>query len=250
MPSLQTQLLTNLSSAATPSQIYANQVLSLSPLAYWKANETSGTTLLDYSGNGSNRTYVGQDLASTDFYKLPDKAPLWGTGDYISLHGANFATAFNFAKGYLSFWYKVRAASVLSDATTRYLFIIQRDGANILSVFKTGTANQFNFRYTAGTTVKSVNITNSSSSWVNVIIEWADAANGSYFRAWANNSAIVTETTGIGTVSGSGLSATATVWGASNTSATSPWDGYLAHMLIKAGGVTDATTRSLLSAGQ
>lgn len=250
MPSLQRQLLTNLSGAATPSQIYSNQVLSLSPTAYWKANEASGSSLLDYSGNAFTRTYSGQDLANVDFYKLPDKAPLWGTGDYVNLHGASFATAFNFAKGYLSFWYRVRAASVLTDATTRTLFIFTRDASNILTMFKTTSNNAFFLRYIAGGTTKTATLSLTDTGWTNIIVEWADAANGSYLKSWKNNAVLSSDTTGIGTVNGSGMSSSATCWGAASTAAAQAWDGQLAHFAIKASAVTDGASRSLLSAGQ
>lgn len=250
MPTLQHLLLTALSGAALPSQIYGNQVQGLLPTAYWKGNELSGTSLLDYSGNAFTRTYVGQDLGNVDFYKLPDKAPLWGTGDYINLHGASFATAFNFAKGYLSFWYRVRAASVLTDATTRTLFIFTRDASNILTMFKTTTNNQFFLRYIAGGTTKTATLSITNTDWTNIIVEWADAANGSYLKSWKNNAVLSSDTAGIGTIGGSGMSSSATCWGAASTAAAQPWDGQLAHFAIKAGAVTDSASRSLLSAGQ
>ena len=37
----------------------AAAILALSPVGYWKLNETSGTTATDYSGNARNGTYSG-----------------------------------------------------------------------------------------------------------------------------------------------------------------------------------------------
>lgn len=41
---------------------YDSDILALSPLAYWKLNETSGTAAADSSGNGRGATYYGATL--------------------------------------------------------------------------------------------------------------------------------------------------------------------------------------------
>ena len=40
------------------ADFYSNKILSLSPTAYWRLNESSGTTATDSSGNGNNGTYI------------------------------------------------------------------------------------------------------------------------------------------------------------------------------------------------
>lgn len=56
--------------AATPgvAELYA-AVMALSPIGYWKLDETTGTTAIDSSGNGRNGTYAGtHTLAARDGY--------------------------------------------------------------------------------------------------------------------------------------------------------------------------------------
>jgi hypothetical protein len=44
---------------AASNQTLPQAILALNPLGYWKLNESSGTTAIDYSGNGRNGTYSG-----------------------------------------------------------------------------------------------------------------------------------------------------------------------------------------------
>jgi hypothetical protein len=46
---------------ATPAAAgpYSDAVLAKNPFAYWRMNETSGSTLLDSSGNGRHGIYLG-----------------------------------------------------------------------------------------------------------------------------------------------------------------------------------------------
>lgn len=41
---------------------YDNEVLASTPLIYWKFDEPSGTTVIDYSGNGYDAVYFGTDI--------------------------------------------------------------------------------------------------------------------------------------------------------------------------------------------
>lgn len=45
--------------APISSAAYADVIMSLSPIGYWRLGETSGTVALDSSGNGQNGTYTG-----------------------------------------------------------------------------------------------------------------------------------------------------------------------------------------------
>lgn len=70
---------------------YVAAVLADSPLAYWRLDETSGTTALDSSGNGKNGTYEGSlDLG---------QPPLITNGKSLHCHGSiagvNIASSFS-----------------------------------------------------------------------------------------------------------------------------------------------------------
>lgn len=57
---------------------YDNAILALSPSAYWKLNETSGTTAADSSGNGQTGTYSsGVTLGGTTVPLTPPPTVKW-----------------------------------------------------------------------------------------------------------------------------------------------------------------------------
>jgi hypothetical protein len=76
--------------------IYDIEVLSDSPEAYWKLNDTTGTTAVDSSGNGRDGTYVGGYTLGQSLANLDGAVQFDGSSGYISVpYGAwmNFSTA-------------------------------------------------------------------------------------------------------------------------------------------------------------
>jgi hypothetical protein len=67
--------------ASGVANTYDNAVLALGPLAYWKLDETSGTTAVDSSGNGNNGTYssTGVTLAGATVPLTPPPSLKWVT---------------------------------------------------------------------------------------------------------------------------------------------------------------------------
>lgn len=63
---------------------YADEVLADTPLAYWKLDETSGTTAFDSSGNGRNLTWTGTPGLGA--------SPLINTGTAVTLSGDDGAS--------------------------------------------------------------------------------------------------------------------------------------------------------------
>jgi len=94
----------------TISQRYDARVLAQNPLLYYKLNETSGTSAIDYSGNGYHGTYSGVTLASANGVFSPDKMPLWdGVNDFLNFYTAGFAGAFNPDEFSMLLWFQVSA---------------------------------------------------------------------------------------------------------------------------------------------
>lgn len=98
---------------------YANAVLALTPLGYWRVNEAVGTTgantVLDSSGNANQGTpnggttfgQIGAAVAEPD--GTTDTALLLnGTSGYVSMGDV---AAFHVTSGTLSAWFKVPAAA-------------------------------------------------------------------------------------------------------------------------------------------
>ncbi|WKZ30108.1 MAG: LamG domain-containing protein [Candidatus Dojkabacteria bacterium] len=103
------------------------------PIAYWKLDEGSGTTALDYSGNGLHGTLTNMDPA-TDWLsgtscKLNGCLDLDGTNDHISISNSNF---FNFARTSdfsVSGWIKISGAQPTSNPWSQYTVIEKWNGA-------------------------------------------------------------------------------------------------------------------------
>lgn len=64
-----------------------NSVLSLSPVAWWKADEASGSTMLDYSGNGFHATYN----TGSGFLSYRNTALRAGSAGCIGMSGLSYA---------------------------------------------------------------------------------------------------------------------------------------------------------------
>jgi hypothetical protein len=61
---------------------YASEVDADNPIAYWQFNETSGTTMIDSSGNGNNGSYLGLPV-------LGQPGAGFGTGTSVLFDGVN-----------------------------------------------------------------------------------------------------------------------------------------------------------------
>lgn len=64
---------------------FESAIVNLLPAIYWKLDETSGTTAIDYSGNGQDGAYVGA-------YTLADKALVWGENRCVTINPALAST--------------------------------------------------------------------------------------------------------------------------------------------------------------
>lgn len=238
MSKLQRLLVTVLSGGATAAQLYSTRVLATSPLRYNKLNETSGTAIVDSSGNGYTGTYTGVDLANADSPFLPNKAPFWdGTNDYGNLHSAAFATAFNYNEFTLMLWFKMNAAGVWTDAANRFLIRLDRDASNTINIRKTTNNNELAFTRTGGGTTRSVTLgSQSDTAWVCLALSCSVAGGGllaaGELRAYKNGAQVGSTQTGNINATGSGLTSTATTLGAATTTPALVHHGYLAHAII------------------
>ena len=85
---------------------YAADVLATSPIAYWKLNEGSGSTVEDSSGNGYDGSYTGVTWDGETF--LGDAVPYFdGANDYANVYSAGLQSAVDFEEGCILAWCKV-----------------------------------------------------------------------------------------------------------------------------------------------
>jgi hypothetical protein len=175
--------------------------------------------------------------------------PSWdGSNDYGNIYSAGFASAFNMAKGFISIWF--RNLNPSETGSNRFLFRVNRDANNDINFIKTTNANEYRLRYAAGGTIKDILLTMTDTGAVHVLIDYADAASGSYIRIRKNNVEVANQTTGIGTASGSGLLNNATTLGAALTSGALVFNGNLAAFGYKANAASTADDQRRLSGGQ
>lgn len=225
---------------------YTNKVIALSPIGYWPMAEASGTTIIDESGNGRNGAYkgTGEPLLGQPGIGDGRTAPLFdGTNDFANVFSASLQAAFNGAEGTLAIWFKVSAAGVWTDATTRRIMYFQADTNNRVRFEKSTTNNQIAFVYTAGATAKSVLWNNAGPlGWQQIAITWSKSAD--QMIAYQNGVQTGATQTGLGVFAGS-LAAATTEVGASDTSGSNPWSGYAAHAAVWSSALSAAQVATL-----
>lgn len=215
------------------SLAYTNKVIALSPIGYWPQAESSGTVVTDESGNGRNGAYraAGEPLLGQTGIGDGRTAPLYdGSNDYANIFSASLQGAFNGAEGTIAIWFKVAAAGVWTDATTRRLMYLQVDASNRVRFEKSTTNNQIAFVYTAGGTAKSI-LWNSAgpTSWQHIAVTWSKS--NDQMICYVNGAQQGATQTGLGVWAGN-LAATTTVVGAADTTGGNPWSGLLAHAAV------------------
>lgn len=225
---------------------YTNKVKATSPIGYWPMAETSGTTIVDASGNGRNGVYrgAGEPLLNQPGIGDGRNCPLFdGSNDFANVFSASLQGAFSGSEGTLAIWMQVANAGVWTDATTRRAMYFQVDANNRVRFEKTVTNNQLASVYIAGGTNKTVLLNSSGPlGWVHLACTWS--ASGDAFKFYVNGSQTGSTQTGLGVWAGT-LSATATTVGAADTSGGNPFSGYLAHAAVWATPLSAATILTL-----
>ena len=220
-------------SSSANALAYTNKVVALSPIAYWPMAETSGTTMLDASGNSRDGAYKGSGEPLLGQIGIGDgrNAPLFdGTDDFANAFSVSLQGAFSGVAGTIAQWAKVSAVGVWTDGTTRRSLQFQVDANNLVRFGRGTVNNQFVGAYTAAGTTKSVVVTTAAPvGWVHWAITWdAGADEVKVYMAGAQTG---TTQTGLGIWAGS-LATTTTAIGANSTSGANPWAGYVAHTAV------------------
>lgn len=205
---------------------YANAVLATSPIAFWKLNEGSGSTIVDSSGNGYNGTYTGVTWDGT-LSPVNEPVPYWdGVNDYGDVYSAGLSSAIDLNEGFMQIWVKVDSA-FWTDGLNHYLFSFWADVNNRVQLIKTSTNNTLQARRVGGGTSQGAAIGSLSyTDWFSFAMSWS--VTGDALKAYINGVQVGTTKTGLATASGPLLS-TASQIGSLNTSPSTPHAGYLAN---------------------
>jgi hypothetical protein len=212
--------------AAGGDLTYSDQVLSLSPLAYWPLNEATGTAAVDLVG-AHNGVYSGVDLAQV---QTPFVAPLFGgADDFCNVYSAWLNTNFNGSEGTMALWAKVYDAAVWTDATNRTIMKFAA-GGNEVYLRRSTTNNQLQWIYVAGGVTDPVTSTSfgGQTGWIHLAFTWSKS--GEVVTAYGNGAVVNTSAT-LGVWSGA-LTNTVCVIGAASTTPTNVWNGWLAHAAV------------------
>ena len=170
-------------------------------------------------------------------------------GDYVNVYTSSLASRFDGSKGWLLQWVRIPDAAVWADATVRRFLSFFIDANNYIMLEKHSTANQIDWLYNAGGTVKTRTDTSlaASTNWFLVSLTWDKTADE--VRAYLNGAQVGATFNSLGTWAGT-PTATGTVLGALNTTPSNPHKGLLAHAAVGAGrALTPAQVAAVYAAG-
>jgi len=131
------------------------QIASTSLVAYWPMNETSGTTVYDWSNTGYNGTSTSVAVADR-WLQGADGGHCYrfdGSTSYIDIYTA--LTGAVTLIGSISVWFACEP-TYLNGTTLGRIFTMSADANNVFLLEKTATANTFRAGYIAGGTTDSV----------------------------------------------------------------------------------------------
>lgn len=216
---------------------YASKVLRTqyaSLVGYWTQGEASGTTAIDRSSQANNGTYTAVTLGQPGYPAGGTAALYDGATSVCNIYSAALNADVNKAEGSISLWCKINED--WSVTTLRYLVRLYSAGGNQIRIYK-NNANRITLDYTAGSVTKSYEITTSNTGWFHLGITWS--ASNDRVRIYLDGVQVGADLTGLGTWSGN-FTSSATVIGASATSASSAWIGWISNVAIWATELTPA----------
>lgn len=205
---------------------YADRVLALTPIAYYKLAEASGTTATDSSGNAHDGTYSGAAPGAVGIGDGNTAASFDGTLDTVNI--AAMKALFNGNTGSVLLWAKT---SAWVDATARFLLRIQVNAGNQVNIQKTANANELSFNRSGASVAKSVLDTSlaGAASYFSACLTWDTGADE--LKAYLNGAQVGTTQTGNGTFTGT-IGSTTCAIGAGGSTGASCWSGGIAHVVI------------------
>lgn len=192
---------------ADPDAAYVAIVEGLSPVLYWKFDEASGTTAIDYGSAGGNVTYSASDIAGQTTGPFGGVAArmVAADSDYIDLGTggtvesnwpANELTISGWVRGYDGAWADaVQNLSLSINSASEFLWL---QNVNI--------PNTLNYRYKAATTLKQATAVLSpvpGTTWHHIM--WTISLSNDRLFLYFDNAQILT-TTGLPTWTGAAWS--------------------------------------------
>lgn len=209
---------------------YTNKIKALGPIAYWPQAESSGTTIVDESGNGRNGTYVGVTLGQPGIGDGRTAAGYDGATSYGNIYSASLAAAFNPREFTIAGWLKT---ATWTDGAVRAMTRIRKSGSgDRIDIYKDGTANTITAVYVANGVTKAVGFTFGVAPTAFTHIAVSVTLSGNAMKLFINGVQQGVTATGLGTWIVTTLDATQCVIGAISSSPVNVTNGALGHMAV------------------
>lgn len=221
-------------SAGYASKVLGTQTAHL--LAYWKLDETSGSSAADASGHARAGTYNGPTLGGATFLDGTPAASFDGVNDFVDVSA--LVSALNLTTGTAMCFAKVASSAVWTDGVSRLIFSFgSTSTGSRINWQSLSSGNLLRFRYDGN----AKNQASSETGWFHIAITWnktADRMRGYYNGTLSNSDS------GLGTVS---LNALYMCIGATATDGSDPWKGGIAHLPVWDTELTAAEVAALAS---
>lgn len=205
----------------------ADDIASLSPVAYIPFTDNGGTTVAAATIGGQNGVYSHTDVPGAATYADGSNAPLFVRADTNYCDVFNMVnTHFDRTKGHITADCQIDP-SVWTDGIRQGLLNWEVNSSNRVRVWKSAVSNLLEMQIAAGGTSVSVNHSISTTDWFNIQFAWDTT--GNFQRIYVNGVQVATGA--MGTWSGSAWTAGRVVVGARYTTL-EPSDSKIAHLAL------------------
>ena len=214
---------------------YSAKVLSYSPIAYWPLWEAAGSAAVCQVNALQNGAYTGVTLGQTGIGD-GKTCPLFdGNNDFVDIHTATLASAFNGLEGTLMIWAK---SASWAAGGFRAMALLYADARNYVEIIKSASST-VQFIYEADNVRCLVEISSHApATFQCYIVTWSDSANEmKAYLAGSQTGTTQSPDTWVGSLVGTWTNIGCTT----NAVPNAVWDGHLAHCAIWDSAL-DATT--------
>ena len=209
---------------------YERKVLGYSPTAYWPLKEASGGVSYDISGNGLHGAYSGVTLGQPGIGDGRSCPYFNGSDGYVDVFSSGLNTLFDGDEFTLLIWGNMYASAGWGDGIDTKLFQLRVDTDNQIYI-RDAFFNEMHWLAKAGGFIREVTEDPSAygTDWYCFVLTRSKLADE--MKAYKNGAQIGSTQNSLVAWAGS-LNAGLCVIGATNTTPTNSWHGYLQHAAV------------------